>query len=79
MFDYSVSQRGLDSGEESWCFTNRYNQRQWGGGKGTGLGVSRPVSARPGFVTTEPSDLGQVTACLLASFLFNKMPGEGKI
>jgi len=28
----------LDSGEESWCFTNRYNQRQWGGGKGTRWG-----------------------------------------
>lgn len=40
---------------------------------------SADLSSGPGFVTTEPSDLGQVTARLCASFLFNKMQGEGEI
>lgn len=38
---------------------------------------SADLSSRPGFVTAELSDLGQVTSSLGASFLFSKMQGEG--
>lgn len=38
---------------------------------------SADLSSRPGFVTTELSDLGQVTSSLSASFLFSKIQGGG--
>lgn len=38
---------------------------------------SADLSSRPGFVTTELSDLGQVTSSLGASFLFSKIQWGG--
>lgn len=76
VYEHRVSQKAVGPGEESGYFTTLNNQMQWGSGKGTRL-ESADLSSRPGLVTTELSDLVQVTSCLCASFLFSIMQVEG--
>lgn len=75
--DDRVSERALGPGEDDGCFTTQpATPVLWGSGKGTGL-ESADLSSGPGLVTTELSDLVQVTSRLCASFLFRKICVEG--